>query len=114
MASYRKRDLNRFVKIYPYVRFPPRYVYEYDSIVTAGGDVEAAKITFTNADIGSYTFIGSYSAIPSVVISTVNEPPGAPDDSNVSATITSLSTTAVTIKTSENFTGEIHLHIVKV
>ena len=112
MASYRKRDLNRFVKIYPYVRFPPRYVYEYDSIVTAGGDVEAAKITFTNADIGSYTFIGTYSAIPSVVISTVNV--SSPDDSNVSATITSLSTTAVTIKTSENFTGEIHLHIVKV
>lgn len=112
MASYRKRDLNRFVKIYPYVRFPPRYVYEYDSIVTTGGDVEAAKITFTNADIGSYTFIGTYSAIPSVVISTVNV--SSPDDSNVSATITSLSTTAVTIKTSENFTGEIHLHIVKV
>ncbi len=113
MASYRKRDLNRFVKIYPYVRFPPRYVYEYDSIVTPGvADVEAGKITFTNADIGNYSFTGTYSAIPSVVITTVNV--SSPDDSNVAATITNLSTTAVTVKTSEFFTGEIHLHIVKV
>lgn len=112
MASYRKRDLNRFVKIYPYVRFPPRYVYEYDSIVSPGVEVEAAKITFTNADIGSYTFLGTYTSIPAVTITTVNV--SAPDDSNVAATITSLTTTQVTVKTSENFTGEIHLHIAKV
>jgi len=113
VASYKKRDLNRFVKVYPYVRFPPQYVYEYDTIVTPGvADVEAGKITFTDADLGSYTFTGTYSSIPSVVISTVNV--SAPDDSNVAATITNLSTTSVTVKTSEKFTGEIHLHIVKV
>lgn len=113
MASYRKRDLNRFVKIYPYVRFPPRYVYEYDTIVSPGvSDVEAAKITFTNADLGSYVFTGTYTSIPAVTISTVNV--SAPDDSNVAVTITSLSTTSVTVKTSETFTGEVHLHIVKV
>lgn len=113
MAAFKIRDLNRFIKIYPYVRFPPRHVFEYESIVTPGvADVEAAKITFSDADLGSYTFVGVYSAIPSVVISTVNV--SSPDDSNVAATITSLSTVAVTIKTSEKFTGEIHLHIVKI
>lgn len=112
MAAYRKRDLNRFVRIYPYVRFPPRYVYEYDSVVTGGTDVEAGKIVFTNADLGVYTFTGTYASIPAVVISTVNV--SSPDDSNVAATITNLSTTSVTVKTSENFTGEIHLHIAKI
>jgi hypothetical protein len=111
VAAYKKRDLNRFVKVYPYVRFPPQFVYEYENIQ---GDVsvEAGKITFNNADAGTYTFTSSYSTVPSVVITTVDT--ASNSGTNVSVTITSISTTAVTVTASAAFTGQVHVHVVAV
>jgi hypothetical protein len=113
VAAYKKRDLNRYIKVYPYVRFPPRYVYEYDEIVAPGvADVEAGKITFTNAESGTYTYTGTYSTVPSVVITTVDT--AGNSGTNVSVTITSISTTTATVSASAAFTGQVHIHVVAV
>lgn len=113
MAAYKKRDLNRYVKVYPYVRFQPRYVYEYDEIVAPGvADVEAGKITFSNAESGIYTYTGTYTVIPSVVITTVDT--AGNSGTNVSVTITSISTSAATVSASAAFTGQVHVHVVAV
>ena len=111
MAAYKKRDLNRFVKVYPYVRFPPQFVYEYENI-QGDASVEAGKITFNNAESGSYSYTATYSTIPSVVITTVDT--AGNSGTNVSVTITSISTTAVTVTASSAFTGQVHVHVLAV
>jgi hypothetical protein len=112
MANYRLRDLNRFRKVYPYRRAPPRYAYVYDAIVSDGGNVEAGKITFADADTASYSFATTYSVVPSVVISTVDTVGNK--ETNVTVTVTSISTTSVTVTASAKFTGQVHIHIVAV
>jgi hypothetical protein len=111
VATYRIKDLNRYRKVYPYIRAMPRYVYEYDNI-QGDAQVEAGKVTFTDADSGIYTFTSTYSAIPSVVISTVNST--SSNDTNVSITVTSISTVSATITASAPFTGEVHIHVAAV
>lgn len=111
MAAYKKRDLNRFVKVYPYVRFPPQFVYEYDNI-QGDASVEAGKITFSNAASGTYLFTSTYSTVPSVVITTVDT--AGNSGTNVSVTVSSISTTQVTVAASSEFTGQVHIHVVAV
>jgi len=112
MANYRLRDLNRYRKVYPYRRAPPRYAYVYDAIVEGGDNVEAGKITFTDSDTGTYTFTSAYATAPSVVISTVDNLSNS--GTNVSVTVTSISTTSITVTASQKFTGQVHVHIVAV
>ena len=109
MATYTTRDLNRFIKVYPYVRFPQRIVYQYESIQVAGDAVEAGKITFTDSDEEIYTFAETYAAIPSVTISTVDT--GSNGLTNVSITVTAISTLSMTVKSSSKFTGQVHVHV---
>lgn len=109
--TYRKVDRNRFTKIYPYVRFPPRIAFEFDEFPGESA-VEAGKVTFTDSDSETYTFTGTYSSAPSVVISTVDST--ASNNTNVSVTITSISTTSATITSSSPFTGQVHIHVAAV
>lgn len=109
--AYRKIDRNRFTKIYPYVRFPPRFVYQYDQII-GESSVEAGKIIFTDTDTGTYTYVATYASVPSVVISTVDT--AGNSQTNVSVTITSITTTQVTVTASSNFTGQVHVHVASI
>jgi hypothetical protein len=111
VASYKKRDLNRFTKVYPYVRFPPRFVYEYDSI-QGGTSVEAGKINFVDAETGTYSFTSTYASVPSVTITSVDTVGNF--QTNVSLTITAITTTSVTVSSSAKFTGQVHVHVVPV
>lgn len=111
MAAYKKRDLNRFVKVYPYARFPPQFVYEYENI-QGDASVEAGKITFSNAESGLYNFTSTYASVPSVVITTVDT--AGNSGTNVSVTVTSISITSVTVTASAAFTGQVHIHVAAV
>lgn len=104
--TYKQKDLNRFVKVYPYVRFPPKYVLEFEQLPT-GADVEAAKISFVDSDTEVYSFTGLYTSVPVVTISSVGSV-----QTNVSLTVVSISTTTVTVSASSKFTGEVHIHVV--
>jgi len=111
VATYRIKDLNRYRKVYPYVRAAPRYVYEYDNI-QGDATVEAGKVTFTDSGSETYTFTSTYSAVPSVVISTVDNT--SSNNTNVSITITAITTTTATITSSAPFTGQVHIHVAAV
>ncbi len=109
--TYRKKDANRYAKVYPYVRFPPKYVFEFD---TFPGDsaVEAGKITFSDSSSETYSFTGTYASIPSVIIGSVDT--GGNGLTNVGLTITAISTTQVTVSATSNFTGQVHIHVAAV
>ena len=109
--TYRKVDRNRFTKVYPYVRFPPRIAFQFDEL-PGDSAVEAGKVTFTDSDSEIYTFVGTYSTAPSVIVSTVDS--SASNNTNVSITITSISTTSATITSSSPFTGQVHIHVAAV
>lgn len=80
-----RRDLNRFKKVYPYVRAAPRYVYMTDTNFS----METAVLDFNGADEVTYVFKNTYSASPTVIATSLNE--------SINVFVKSLSTTQVTI-----------------
>ena len=100
------RDNNRFRKIYRYIRRKPN---------ESGGDanviVESTKIIFTNVDNREHTFTKSFTSAP-FVTATAFDSQGN-ESANVNVFITAVSTTAVTVRTSAPFTGEVHIHAIQ-
>ncbi len=107
-ASFKKRDLNRFRKVYPYIRKQP--VYEYCSHVPM--DIEVGEITFTATDTGSHTFSLSFTTIPTITAISYDSTGGGGADVNIY--VHSLSTTSVTFKSSAPFTGKVHFQAIRV
>ncbi len=100
-TKFKSRNLNRFRKIYPGIRKKPVNVSMSDKAVT----IEEAIVSFSNESSKTYTFTASYDSVPSVNLI-------ADDDVNVF--ITAISTSSVTIGTSSNITGNVHVQILKV
>ena len=100
--SGRATDKNRFKKIYPFVRRRP--------VTSLSGSVdmifENGTITMTAASTGTYTFTSTFPSAP--VISAVTADSTIVNSANVNVFVTSVSTTAVTFRTSDVMTGTIH------
>lgn len=102
----KKRNKNEYKKVYPYIRRRPVYTYELDKETS----IETARVEFTDTDTESYTFAESFPGIPSVT-ATAEE---VSSNANVNIYIESISTTAITIRASESFTGFVNIHAVYV
>lgn len=108
MAStkFKKIDLNRYRKIYPYVRKEPSYKYLSDKDIL----LEIGEVTFSDANSGSYTFTETFTSAPTIV--GISYDSSENDSANVNIFITSLSTTSVTFGSSQNFTGKVQFHAI--
>lgn len=84
-VNLRLRDLNRFKKVYPYVRAAPRYVYTTEESF----GMETAVLSFGGADEITYTFKNTYTSTPTVVATSLNE--------SVNVFVKSVSQTQVTV-----------------
>ena len=102
MSFVKFYDGNRLRKTYPFTRLRP---IQTDIAGTGGGtsNVEVAIINFNNTDSGFYNFTSTYTSIPVCVIS--------PEDENVNVFITELTLTKITVGSSDDFTGKVHVHI---
>jgi len=98
----KKKNKNEYKKVYPYIRRRPVYTYELDKETV----IETAKVYFDNTSEVTYVFTGTFVAIPSMTATAEVE------DLNVF--ITSITTTSVTINTSESFTGYVDIHAIYV
>ena len=107
-TTFKKRNKNLFKKVYPYVRRAPvfEYVSDRESII------ETAKVTFTNSSSESHTFTSTFSTVPVVTVVSVDSEGN--DTANVNVFVSSVSTSSVTIETSQTFTGKVHLHAILV
>jgi len=105
-TKFKKRDLNRFRKIYPYIRRAPRFVYTSDKEAI----IEVGEVLFSNTSSKEYEFKETYSSIP--MITAISYDSESNDTADVNVFISSLSTTSVTFETSQAFTGTIHFHAV--
>ena len=105
-TKFKKRDLQRWRKIYPYIRRQPRYVLESEKEAT----LEVGAIDFNNSSSGTYTFNEYFQSAPTITGLSVEIPGNESADVNVFVRL--VSTTQLEIETSQAFTGKVHLHAI--
>lgn len=66
---FRKIDLNRYAKAYPFLRKEPKYTFEADSAVV----LESAVINFGGSNEVTYGFQNPYDSAPVVVATSQND-----------------------------------------
>ena len=111
MAStkFKKQDKNRFRKVYPYLRVRPVNTYCADKEVV----MEVGFVTFSNATGPvTHTFIEKFVSAPLVTATSVDSESN--DTADINVFIDSVSTTAVQISVSQDFTGTVHFHAIMV
>ena len=81
----RSRDLNRYRKTYPGVRWAARNVYTTEEPFA----LESGTVEFNGSDSATYTFLNEYTSVPNVV--------ATPLDDSFNVFILSISTTSVVI-----------------
>jgi len=87
-VNLRSRDLNRYRKVSPGVRWPSRDVYVTDEPFA----LESDTVSFNGASTVTYTFKNTYDTVPNVVVTAMS------DSFNVF--IESISRTSVVIRSS--------------
>ncbi len=108
-TKFKKRNLARYKKTYPFVQRSPRWglISEKDVII------EVLRLEFNDESEKVYHFAEVYTQLP-IVTATVQEPDDndAFDSASVSAMVESLDLEKVKIVTSEKITGFVNLHII--
>jgi hypothetical protein len=82
------RNLNRYTKVYPYVRALPRYVYFADESF----NLESGVVNFEGSDTVTYTFKNTYTTTPTVIATPLNN--------SFNVFVSSITTTQVVLKAS--------------
>ena len=108
-TTFRKKDLSRYVKVYPFIRRTPRW--SYSSSVPA--NIEVAKLVFNDVSSATYTFLNNgYASVPTVTATSVEIAASAPQGADVNVFISSITRYAVTLGSSHSFNGEVHIQII--
>lgn len=109
MASLtlKKRDLNRFTKVYPYASFPKRY----ENVPEGNLQIETNVLNF-NEESGpkTYNFTVGFTATPAISAISVTTSTNA----NVNVYVSSITTSTVSFASSAPFTGQISFTAIQV
>ena len=105
-SKFKKRDMNRFRKVYPYLRKSPRYRLISDKRC----QIEVGQIEFSDSSTGTFTFSEPFEGQPYVSVIAVDS--SSNDSADVNVFITTVDTRSVVIGTSQNFTGHVHIHAI--
>lgn len=73
---------------------------------------EVGKITLVGDTTGTFTFTTPFPSVP--VITAITADTSSADSANVNIYVSSVTTSAVTFKTSAPMTGDIHFHAIYV
>ena len=109
MASlvFKKRDLNRFTKVYPYASLPKRN----ENVPEGNLQLESGFISFTNeAGPKVYNFTVGFTATPSISGVSVE----TTENANVNVFISSISSISVSFSVSAPFTGLVSFTAIQV
>ncbi len=104
--KFKKKDLNRYRKVYPYQRKEPRNTLTATSEVT----IEIGKVSFNNASSATYTFTETYTSAPTITAVSVDS--SSNNTANVNIFISEITTQKATFNSSQAFTGNVHFHII--
>ena len=107
-SKFKKRDLNRFRKVYP--------IFKEKAVESFVGDkpltLEVGKVTFTNTNTETHTFSQIFDSVPTITAIAVDSLSN--NQANVNISVTSITTTNVTFKSSHNFSGTVQFHAILV
>jgi hypothetical protein len=103
-TKFKKRDMNRYRKVYPYLRKSPKYRMMSDKRV----QLEVGQLSFSSDAEATFTFAEPFEGQPYVTIIAVDSEGN--DSADVNAYIKTVNTKTVTIGVSQAFTGVIHIH----
>ena len=107
-TKFKKRDLNRIKKVYPYIRKKPVFGLLSDKEI----QIEAAAVTFTSATSSQYFFEATYESAP--VITAIAVDSESNNQANVNIFIESVNRLSVTFGSSQIFTGTVHFHAIMI
>ena len=104
MGATKSKKINKnvFKKVYPYVRRRPVYTSELDKETI----IETGRVYFDATASVTYTFVEKFTAIPMVT--------AVAEIEDLNVFITLISTTNVTINTSDTYTGRVNFHAIYV
>ena len=109
LYKFDRRDMNRYRKVYRYIRKRP--IYEYCS--NDEFEMIAGSVDFVDeAGPKTYTYPATiiFTAVPIITVTSVDSESN--NQANVNAFVTSITNTEVQISVSANFTGKVHFIIV--
>ena len=108
-TTFKKKNKNKFKKVYPYIRRAP--VYE---LVSQGQEtiIEITALSFINSSVQTYSFAETFTNAPIVTVTSVDSTGN--NQANVNVFVSSISTSSVTIQTSQTFTGTVHIHAISI
>ena len=106
--KFKKRDLNRFRKVYPFIREAPVESYMTDEAFI----IEIGEVAFSDSSEVSYLFVETFTSAPAVAAISLDSESN--NSANVNIFVSSVSTTGVTFKSSQNFTGKVSFHLVQI
>ena len=107
-SKFKKRNINRFRKVYPLIKEMPVNSFVGDKALI----LEVGEFTFTATDTGTYNFNESFSSAPTITAITVDSLSN--NEANVNIFVTSITTTSVTFKSSQAFSGAVQFHAILV
>jgi len=107
VIKFKKRNKNRFRKVYPFLRRKPVY----ETILEGSANIEVGFIDYSNTDTGTYTFTSTFTTVPIITATSVETVGGS--GANVNVYIEAITTTNVQIRVGDaNFIGRVHLHAI--
>ena len=72
-------------------------------------NIESGTVSFNEATSGTITFTLPYTKSPTVVVTSLDN---GDDGGNVNCFIDSVTVSSATVRTSSEFTGNIHYHVI--
>jgi len=106
-TKFKKKDLNRLKKVYPYIRKKPVFGLLSDKEVV----IEVGSLYFDGiVDSRTYDFEATFDGIPTITAIAVDTE--GYGDGNVNVFVSEITTQTATIATSQKFTGRVHFHVI--
>ena len=106
--KFKKRDLNRFRKVYPFIREAPVESFTSGEAFV----IEVGEAEFSDSSSVTYSFNETFTSAPTITAVAVDS--NSNNSANVNIFVSSISTTAVTLESSQNFSGTVSFHVIQV
>ena len=106
-AKFKKRDLNRFRKVYPFIRREPRNTFISDEPIT----IEVGKVEF-NSSQSTYLFSETFTSAPTITGISVDSQSN--NGANVNIFVSLITKTRVVFDSSQEFNGTVHFHAIQI
>lgn len=106
-TKFKKRDLNRFRKVYPFIRREPRHTFISDEPII----IEVGTLEFDSSE-ETYFFSEPFTSAP--IITGISVDSQSNNGADVNIFVALVTKTRVVFESSQEFNGTVHFHAMQV